>query len=860
MWLAAAALLTIFAPNIDDVSVNDQRAFLPQDVPSIQAFKLLQEQFPERVSSNSAVVVVDAGSPGAVRQTPATGYIASLTSQLQARLADGTLRRLVSPATADEQTAAALVSPDEQVALIIVSFADPVAGDAGHATVKSIASLLEGPPSGLSAYLTGDAAVLSAYDEAAHSSVESTTWLTILLVVVILLIVYRSPVSPLVPLATIALAYLISRGLIAILGANWLTISGYTNIFIIVVLFGAGTDYCLFLISRFREEMAVDHASHPAVVRTVGAVGETITSSAATVVVGLSTMALAELGLYNTSGPSVAIAVLIGLAAGLTLTPALLSLLGGKAFWPRKAHSFSEGRFWPAWASRVTRHPLLVIIVVLAVLVPLAVYGQGLGRDFDLVADLSASTPARQGYTTLSQHLDAGATSPLTVLIRDGDGFETPAGLSRLQTLEQQIAEIEGVSSVSGFTSLLAERGTLQVDNQLADLAGSVREAAGQLQAADPAGGSLPTEQLASAAAGLTSIGDYLRQLAGQYPAVMADTSFQQATGALLAIAEMAGVDTGQTTAPTTDATAPTTTLPAAPSAAALDPAQVLLQLQSLSAGLEQLQATFAAEEEPLLMLPSTYLNQNQALRDLRQSYISADAAVARISVVLRSGPYTAAAMQTVKNLRRLASADGSAVLVEGTSSIMTDLRDASNRDIIRALISVLLGIFLVLIWLLRSLVAPLYLLATILLSYASTLGIVRLVFVDWRGSPGITWWVPMFMFVMLVALGMDYNIFLMGRVKEEVARLGNTAGIRRAVGRTGAIITSAGIIMAGTFAAMMSANILGLVQIGFAVTVGVLLDTFVVRTALVPALAVLLGRFSWWPRRLAPEPAEDRS
>jgi RND superfamily putative drug exporter len=107
-----------------------------------------------------------------------------------------------------------------------------------------------------------------------------------------------------------------------------------------------------------------------------------------------------------------------------------------------------------------------------------------------------------------------------------------------------------------------------------------------------------------------------------------------------------------------------------------------------------------------------------------------------------------------------------------------------------------------------------------------------------------------MFMFVMLVALGMDYNIFLIGRVKEEVAIAGTRAGTRVALARTGGIITSAGIIMAGTFASMMSASILGLLQIGFAVAFGVLLDTFVVRTTLVPAIVVMLGRWNWWPRR----------
>jgi RND superfamily putative drug exporter len=167
-----------------------------------------------------------------------------------------------------------------------------------------------------------------------------------------------------------------------------------------------------------------------------------------------------------------------------------------------------------------------------------------------------------------------------------------------------------------------------------------------------------------------------------------------------------------------------------------------------------------------------------------------------------------------------------------------------------KAMIFVLGGILVVLVLLLRALVAPIYLILTILLSYSATLGVVRLLFVDVLGGTGVTWWVPLFMFVMLVALGMDYNIFLIGRVKEEVATHGIRDGTRLALARTGGIITSAGIIMAGTFASMMAGSLLGLKQIGFAVTFGVLLDTFVVRTTMVPAITVLLGRWSWWPRR----------
>lgn len=249
-------------------------------------------------------------------------------------------------------------------------------------------------------------------------------------------------------------------------------------------------------------------------------------------------------------------------------------------------------------------------------------------------------------------------------------------------------------------------------------------------------------------------------------------------------------------------------------------------------------------------MLPATYLTTNEDLRALKVSYLSADGVAARFQVVLKVAPYSPEALGAVGQIRTAVNQDGVTGVVEGSSAIVADLQASSNRDMVRVVIWVLAGVFVVLVLLLRAVVAPLYLILTILLSYGATLGIVRVVFENILGTSGVTWWVPIFMFVMLVALGMDYNIFLMGRVKEEVATRGNREGVRTAVARTGGIITSAGIIMAGTFGAMMSASILGLVQVGFAVAVGILLDTFVVRTALVPAIAVLLGRWSWWPRK----------
>lgn len=848
-WVAVAAIVTLVAPSIDKVAVNDQRAFLPSSAPSLDAMNTVKRYFPDRVAPSSSVLVIDAGKGNRADADPTKRFIADTTAWLQGPDKPQVIDQMLSPTGADEQTAKALISPDGQVGLIVVRFSKEGTEGVTKQAIVAIHDRLTTAPAGVSATITGDAAIIGAYDEATRKSMASTTWITILLVIIILLVVYRSPVSPVIPLLTISLAYLISRGVVALLADSVMTVSGYTNIFLIVVLFGAGTDYCLFLISRFREESADTHETGAAIERTVRTVGQTIASSAGTVVVGLSTMALAELGLFNTTGPSVAVGVVIALLAGLTFTPALLSILGDRTFWPRKARHIDEGRFWHAWAGWTTARPLIPLVGTLMVLVPLAVYGQGQTRDFDLLQDLPTTMDAHRGFDTLAAHLGPGTMQPLTLVVTDPKGFGTADGLTRMEQIQARVQAVAQVDMVSSFTGSLQERQTLSVDKQLSDQIKGVRNGITQLQIAlllrskgynSTSAGTQPDSLvIQQAAAGLLDLFSYLQQLGREYPKAQTDPGYQQAMKALAGLAQAAGVTPGAT--------------PGAGAAVGpVDPellAALAAGLERVAAGLEELRKSFSAQPDAL-MLPATYLATNEGLRALKVSYLSPDATAARFQVVLKLGPYAPQALNAVGLLRAAVNQDGATGVVEGSSAIVADLRASSNRDMVRVVIWVLAGVFVVLMLLLRALVAPLYLILTILLSYGATLGIVRVVFQNILGTSGVTWWVPIFMFVMLVALGMDYNIFLMGRVKEEVATRGNREGIRTAVARTGGIITSAGIIMAGTFGAMMSASILGLVQVGFAVAVGILLDTFVVRTALVPAIAVLLGRWSWWPRK----------
>ncbi|MEL7675512.1 MAG: MMPL family transporter, partial [Chloroflexota bacterium] len=717
-----------------------------------------------------------------------------------------------------------MVGPQNDIAIVRVTFSSSNPEQATIDAQNAIdAWIAEHAPEGLAAYQTGEGPIINNTTESVEYSAHLTTRVTIALVIILLLLIYRSPVSPLVPLVAVTVAYLISRGIVAFLGAHVMTITSYANLIMIVVMYGAGTDYCLFLISRFREEMADTNDTIAATTETVHRVGETIASSAATIFVGFMAMVFAEMGIFNTTGPALAIGIVLSLLAGLTLVPALLATLGQRAFWPGKAHHRATGRYYAAVSQFVSSRPLLTIIVIVALMAPLSYYALTQPVSYNLLGDLPDDKSSVIGYELMEDSLGAGQIAPLTVVVTGRD----PAHVAR------EIAELTGrldalplVDEVRGLNTPLGKRsgefaGLLRVDRQLA-LAGEM------LGAIDPsAGAGMDPAALGSLLQGARG---YFDLLAERFPQVADDPN-------LTRLRETFG-----------------------------SPLTLIQRQDALPDALAGLAETFAALPDAYL-LPSELGGVVAALPaednglsadlfgQLTAQYLTADATAFKLDVMLSGNTQGYAAMDTVNDIRAILEdyQDGGEAVVAGATAINTDIRDTMDRDLVRAILYVMIGIFVVLLIMLRSVVAPLYLIATVVLSFLFTLGLTNLVFQHlWLQVEGLTWYVPFFVFVFLVALGVDYSIFLIGRIKEEIPRHGVREGVHVAVAATGAIITSAGLILAGTFGALMVGEVAGLIEIGFAVAAGVLIDTFVVRTMLVPALTTVLGRWAWWPGPLS--------
>ncbi len=673
-----------------------------------------------------------------------------------------------------------LLSSDKHARLIAVQLSSDFTATGNIAVLDGIEALIEEVrlehaniiSDDLQIQISGSAAFGADMLRAAASVVKKTEWVTVILVLGILALVYRGPFLIAIPLTSIALSLIVATAVIALLARDPLdpTSAGIgvfttTRIFVVVLLFGAGTDFCLFFLARNRELLQT-RAVHTrkqmyqVIARGWRSVHNALVASAFTTIVGLALMWFSRFEKFKYNGPIIAISLAITMIVCLSFTPALLSALGRIAFWPDlrtadSAHKIAASPwsiFWEKLAALIVRRPRMLLFGTFTVLLMPAIYGVAcLGWvTYDLTEELSQSATSRRGARLISQYFPVQDSSPITVMLIANQRFESDVLLRDACAALCKKLYAAGVDSVRCLT--------------------------------DPLGDYPPDRRM-----GLLDSDAWRRRVL-------------------------------------------------------------------------------------------------QGHRITRERYISSVDSLAqrlaKFDVVLSDNPFSLDASATLDNLRKLLAEEtnrddspwhGSQIVTAGTTVGITDLRTITQADQTRIQILVTIGVWLVLLLLLRQWVISTYLIFTVLFSYFATLGVTYWTFAWLHGSDyhGLDWKVPLFLFVILVAVGQDYNVYLTTRILEEQRKHNRTEAVRRALHLTGGIITSCGIVMAGTFVAMTSPAILhwlsgalpegwlpndapvlrGITELGFALSFGVVLDTLVVRSILVPAFFVL-----WQPSQDARE------
>jgi RND superfamily putative drug exporter len=597
------------------------------------------------------------------------------------------------------------------------------------------------------------------------------------LVVTLLILIYRSPIFWLVPIAAVIGAEVASRSAGYGLSELGATVNGQSSSILSVLVIGAGTDYALLLVSRYREELHAFDDRLQALRHALTSSGPAIVASGATVVAALLTLTLAKVNATSGLGPIGAMGVFVAVVAMLTLLPALLAVCGRRIFWP--------------FVPRTAAHPVSELRL------------SARGRR------LATGSRGRVAATAIG----LGILVPLLAMAVVGGAVGAGLGALGLGALAGLLGLVAAVVTVVLVVRALAPHVHNPVEVRLADRAAKTTETGawnglGERISRGPRRVWIgATVVLLICCLGLTQLHTNLTQNDAYRSEVESQTAAK-----LLAEGFPAGGD-----APT-DVVVP-------------DASQVRAVMTAARRvpGVADVRPAVGNDGRPVTGRDGTLL-----------------------SLQLQENPYSLAAQRRIPAVRRaVQEAGGPGVLVGGQTAISYDQKDAASRDTLVIVPVALVVVLLILMLLLRALVAPLLLILTVVLSFAAALGVSVLVWEHVFGFSGTDPSIPLYAFVFLVALGIDYNIFLMARVREESATRGTRAGMIRGLGATGGVITSAGIVLAGTFAVLGVLPLVFLTEIGFAVAFGVLLDTFVVRSVLVPALTLDVGRRVWWPSAL---------
>jgi putative drug exporter of the RND superfamily len=676
LWIVAVLALSPLGAKLGDVTSDETASFLPDDAESTRVQELLKDRFPGGETTLGLIVYKrDGGLTGADRAKIAR----------DARRVDEAIpvtRPAQIPFSADAPRG--LVSPNGDAAYTVVTV--PLDFERVADWGKEARDVVGDGGAGLDVYVTGDLGLWADFEEVFSEVDTKLLAATIVLVLVLLGAIYRAPLIAVIPIFVVGLAYQIATGFIYLYADAGNTVNSNATGILIVLMFGVGTDYCLLLVSRYREELHRVDDKHEAMARALRRAGPAVLASGCTVVAAMLVLLLADTGSTNALGPVSAIGVAAALLAGLTLLPALLTVAGRRGFWPRRAavayrpDADLEERpgVWRRFGDRVLRRPGLALG---ATVLLFGVFTLGLlayKEDYSIGGFFKKSVESVEGFDVLGESFPQGALGPTSILVEREGGRATDADLAAAR---ERVQGIDGVAAV-------------------------------------------------------------------------------------------------------------------------------------------------AAPQR------------------------SEDGAIGKIDVTFSDDPYSEAALARVGTLRdRVRDLPGGATALVGAgSAVQEDFNVAAERDV-RVIVPVaLLVIAIILGILLQAIVAPLVLIATVMASFFGTLGLSIFFFIEIQGSRGVDASLPTFAFIFLVALGVDYTIFLMSRVREEARTHGTREGVLRALSATGPVITSAGIILAGTFAVLMTLPVTFAFNIGFMVAVGILLDTFVVRTIMVPAAVELLGDRIWWP------------
>ena len=908
-WLALTVVTNTLVPQIEVVGQAQSVPMAAADAPSTVAMNQIGRTFQEFKSNTSVMIVLEGDQP---LGEAAHQYYNEIVKKL---IADPKHVEHVQDFWSDPLTAAGSQSADGKAAYVQVY----LAGNMGEAlanesveAAKEVVASVPAPP-GIQAYVTGPSALINDTHIAGDRSLQLITLLTFGVITVMLLFVYRSIVTVLLALFMVFLELAAARGVVAFLGHYHLIgLSTFAVNLLTMLAIAAGTDYVIFLFGRYQEGRSKGKDKESAYYEMYHGTGHVILGSGLTIAGAMFCLHFTRSPMFNSLGIPLAIGMVVVVLAALTLGPAVVTV--ATHFGRLEPKRAMRERFWRRVGAAVVRWPgpILIAATALSLIGLLAL--PGYRTDYNDRHYLPPDIPAAEGFAAAERHFPAARLSPELLMIQSDHDLRNSAdflvidrvartmfhqpGIGRVQTITRPLGTPIEHSSIP---FILGMQGTTQTLNQSYmqdrmkdmlkmgdDMAASIANMQqmytlmGELNAVthDMVGKmDLTLSDIQDLRNHISDFDDFARPLRNYFywephcfdiPVCWAIRSvFDTLDGidtmtddfqALLPDLRQLDMLTAQMR----------TLMP--PMISTMESMRTLqLTMQSTQSGqfdqiaaMQENQSAMgkafdAAKNDDSFYLPPEAFDNPDFKRGMKM-FLSPDGKAVRFIITHEGDPMSPEGLKDIPTIRNAAfeaikgtPLEGSKIYLAGTSASYLDMQQSANYDLLIAGISALCLIFVIMLIITRSVVAAAVIVGTVLLSLGTSFGLSVLIWQDLLGHP-LHWMVLVMSVIILLAVGSDYNLLLVARFKEEI-HAGLNTGIIRAMGGSGSVVTSAGMVFAVTMAAMAFSELRVLAQVGTTIGLGLMFDTLVIRSFMTPSIAALLGRWFWWPQRVRPRP-----
>ena len=914
VWIAIVGILNGTVPQLEDVGKLRSVSMSPNDAPSLIATKRVGKVFAEYDTSSSVMIVLEGDEPlGA----DAHAFYDEIVRELRA---DTTHVQHVQDFWGDTLTAAGAQSIDGKAAYVQVYISgdqgETLANESVEA-VRDIAANTPAPP-GVKAYVTGPSATTTDQNAVGDASMKTIEMLTFVVITVMLLLVYRSIVTTVITLGMVVVGLLSARGIVAFLGYH--DVFGLTTFatnMVVTLAIAAATDYAIFLIGRYHEARRKGLDREAAYYDMFHGTAHVVLASGMTIAGASLCLHFTRLPYFQTMGIPLAVGMTIVVAAALTLGPAVISIVTrfGRVLEPKGKQ---KARGWRRVGAATVRWPgaVLVMAVVLCLVGLLAL--PGYHTTYNDRIYLPAEIPANVGQAAANRHFSEAKMNPELVMVEADHDLRNPADFLVIDKIAKAMSRVNGIAQVTTITRpdgkpiehaslayTMSQSGTGQLlnnDYQQTVLENTLKQA-DEMQVTIDSMTKMQSITLELAAVtrrmadkmkntsmNLDEVRDHLADFDDQFrplrnyfywephcfniPMCWALRSiFDSLDGISQMSLDFADI------VPDLEHMAELT-----PQMAALMPAMIQTTQNQKQMMLNQYQAQKAQQDQNMAMQEDATA-MGEAFDDARNDdtfylppeafetadfqrgmklFMSPDGHAVRFTVTHQGDPLSEEGTSHIDPLRTAAvdaikntPLEGSTVFVGGSAAMNKDMQLGADYDLLIAAVASLILIFLIMVVLTRAIAAAAVIVGTVVLSLGTSFGLSVLLWQHLIGIP-LHWMVLPMTVIVLLAVGADYNLLLVSRMKEEI-HAGVGTGIIRSMAGTGSVVTSAGLVFAFTMASMAVSDMIVIGQVGTTIALGLLFDTLVVRSLLTPSLAAALGRWFWWPQRVRMRPVPKK-